>query len=154
MTQIDEDAEAVELIDQLSAEIGEPAIITLVAAAADAVGGVVRELDDAQPELPIDLHHRQIITESAGILPSEDDAGLAFPLAALDVGSRINLPYLFRVLPEPGLPIGDRPHARGEILPYAARAIGRGDATGAQSAKYLGAPIGDNQAINDHCVIV
>jgi hypothetical protein len=35
MTQIDEDAEAVELIDQLSAEIGEPAIITLVAAAAD-----------------------------------------------------------------------------------------------------------------------
>src|SRR5262249_49721585 len=144
----------IEFAEQLPAEIGESTVVVLVTTAAHGVRSVVGELHDAQPELPINLHHRQIITESAGVLPPEDNAYLAFPLAVADVSSGVNLANLFRVVPKPALPIGDRPHAGGKIFPHAGGAIGRGDATGAHCAKHLGAPVGDDQAVDDHRVIV
>ncbi len=63
----------------------------LVAAGADQVLRVIGHLDDADAELLEQAEIADLILDTGDVLPTQDDAGLAFLLGLQDVSGGVNL---------------------------------------------------------------
>ncbi len=149
--EVAHDADPVHLRDDLPTEAGEPAV-TLVAAGADQVLGVVAHLHDAHAELLEHLDVADLVLECVGILETVEDAGLALLLGLADVRGAAHRDHQVAVVADQLVAGDDIVHRRLEAFPYRYGAIGGGQAALAHVLEQFAVPLGDDQTVDDDAV--
>ena len=149
--EVAHDADAVHLGDDLATEAGQAAV-TLVAAGAHQVLGVVAHLHDAHAKLLEDLDVADLVFEGVGVLEAEQDAGLALGLGLADLGGGAHLDHQVAALADQLLARGDVVDRGLEALPYRDGAVGGGQATLAHVFEEFAVPLGDDQPVDDDAV--
>ncbi|MNO96815.1 hypothetical protein D3C76_885020 [compost metagenome] len=151
MGQVAHDADTVHLGNDLATEAGQPAV-TLVAAGAHQVLGVVAHLHDAHAQLLEHVHISDLVLERMGVLEAEEDAGLAQLLGLADVGGGAHRHHQVAVVADQLLAGRDVVDGSLEPFPDRHRAVGRSEAAFAHVFEQLAVPFGDDQAIDDDAV--
>ncbi|MNZ42486.1 hypothetical protein D3C78_600610 [compost metagenome] len=149
--QVAHDAHAVHLGDDLAAETGQPAI-TLVAACADQVLGVVAHLHDAHAQLLEHIHVGNLVFEGVGVLEAEEDTGLAQFLGLADVGGGTYWHHQVAVVADQLLAGSDVVDGGLEAFPDRHRAVGCGQPAFAHVLEQFAVPLGDDQTVDDDAV--
>ena len=152
--EVHQHPDPVHLVDDVAAEVGEPAVARLPAPAPDEVLGVVGELHDPHPEGREDLHEVGPILEGGGVLPPEDDPDPPLALGPLDVVRVLHLGEEVAVLPEPALPLRDVLHRSPEAFPHRAGAVDGGEPAPVHGLEDIAAPAADDEAVDDDRVFV
>ena len=151
MREVAHDADAVHLGDDLAAEAGQPAV-TLVAAGAHQVLGVVAHLHNAHAELLEHLDVTDLVLERVGVLEAEEDAGLALRLGGADVSGGAHRHHQVAVLADQLLAGGNIVHRGLETFPHRHGAVGGGQAAFAHILEQFAVPLGDDQPVNNDAV--
>ncbi len=151
MGQVAHDADAVHFGNDLAAEARQAAV-TLVAAGADQVLGVVAHLHDAYAQLLEDVDIGDLVFEGMGVLEAEKNTGLAQLLGLADVGSGAHRHHQVAVFADQLLAGGDVVDGSLETFPDRHRAVGRSQPAFAHVLEQLAVPFGNDQAVNDDAV--
>ena len=102
--EVYEDSDAVHLLDRVDPEVGEAAVLPLHAAVSQQIALVVRDLGDAYSEAVEQLEPVEAVLDRRGVLPAEDDSGLALALGSVDVLNGLDLQDAGGALTEPDQP--------------------------------------------------
>ena len=153
MRQIDHDADPVHLGHHLVA-VAREATISLVAACADQVLRVVAELHHAHPHVVEGLDISQLVFEGVGVLKAQHDAGLAVLLGLLDIRGGARQGQQVAVVADQPLHVGDVGQRSLEVFPHRDGAVGGTDAAFFHVFKNRAVPFGNDEAVDDQCVLV
>ena len=152
--QVAHDADPVHLGDRLAAEIGEAAVVRLVASRADQVLRVVGHLHDADAQLLEEPDVAELVLEGGDVLEPQHDGRPSLALGPPDVLGRVSLEQQVVVLVDPRLPPGDIRHRPGKILPDAAGAVGAGQTARPHVLEDATLPVRDDQPVKDDHLVV
>ena len=149
--QVAHDADAVHLGDNLATEARQAAV-TLIAAGAHQVLGVVAHLHDTDAQLLEDLDIADLVFEGVGVLEAEEDTGLAQLLGLANVGGGTHRHHQVAVLADQLLARGDAVDGGLEALPHRHGAVGGGQATFAHVLEQFAVPLGNDQPVDNDAV--
>ncbi|MCY1175288.1 hypothetical protein D9M73_155200 [compost metagenome] len=149
--QVAHDADTVHLGNDLATEAGQPAV-TLVAAGAHQVLGVVAHLHDAHAQLLEHVHISDLVLERMGVLEAEEDAGLAQFLGLADVGGGAHRHDQVAVFADQFLAGSDIVDRGLETFPHRHCAVGSSEPALAHVFEQLTVPFGNNQPVDNDAV--
>ena len=148
--QVDEDAEAVHLGYRVGPEVSEPSGDALVAAVAQQVALVVRDLDDPDAESVEDGEPVYAVLDGRRVLEAEYDARLTVALGREDVVDRPDRGDRVGALPEPDVPPRQVVDRLPEPLPGRDGGVDGRDPAGPQAlVDRVAVPVTDVQPVHD-----
>ncbi len=108
MRQVDHDPAGVQPLDHLASKGSQAAILRRHRAVAQAVGGVVGQLDHADAQIAESVDPFQLVADLHGVLEAVDDPDLALVAGLQDIGRAIDLDQVGGMVAQDTVPGPDR----------------------------------------------